>query len=68
MDVSEQPLAPVDRLIRQVETRVQAKEQLGDIARGVLGTALIFGGIVGLMVLMLLGAILFATVMTAFQR
>ncbi len=68
MEASEQPLAPVDRLIRQVETRVQAKEQLGDIARGVLGTALIFGGIVALMALMLAGAIAFATLMTAFQR
>jgi hypothetical protein len=31
-----------------------------DIVRGLLGTALIFGGIVGLIVLMLFGAILFA--------
>ena len=68
MEAPHHSLAPVERLIRQVETRVQAKEQLGDIARGLLGTALIFGGIVGLMVLMLLGAILFATVLEAFQR
>ena len=68
MEAWHHSLAPVERLIRQVETRVQAKEQLGDIARGLLGTALIFGGIAGLMILMLLGAILFATVMTALQR
>ncbi len=60
--------ARVDRLIRQVESRVEIKQQLKDTARGLLGTALIFGAIVALMGLMLAGAIAFATVMTAFQR
>ncbi len=60
--------ARIERLIRQVEARVEMKEQLKDTARGLLGTALIFGGIVALMGLMLAGAIAFATVMTAFQR
>ncbi len=60
--------ARVERLIRQVESRVEIKEQLKDTARGLLGTALIFGGIVALMGLMLAGAIAFATLMTAFQR
>ncbi len=58
----------IERLIRQVETRAEVKEQLKDTARGLLGTALIFGGIVALMALMLAGAIAFATIMTAFQR
>ncbi len=60
--------ARVERLIRQVESRVELKEQLKDTTRGLLGTALIFGGIVALMGLMLAGAIAFATLMTAFQR
>ncbi len=60
--------ARVERLIRQVASRVELKEQLKDTARGLLGTALIFGGIVALMGLMLAGAIAFATLMTAFQR
>ncbi len=60
--------ARIERLLRQVETRVEVKEQLKDTARGLLGTALIFGGIVALMALMLAGAIAFATVMRAFQR
>ena len=60
--------APVERLIRQVESRVAAKEQLKDTARGLLGTALIFGGIVALMGMMLAGAIIFATVLTALRR
>ncbi len=60
--------ARVERLIRQVETRVEVKQQLKDTARGLLGTALIFGGIVALMALMLAGAIAFASVMSAFQR
>ncbi len=58
----------IERLIRQVETRAEVKEQLKDTARGLLGPALIFGGIVALMALMLAGAIAFATIMTAFQR
>ncbi len=68
MEASPHPYEPVDRLLRQVETRVEVKQQIGDIARGLLGTALIFGGIVLFMVMMLVGAILFATVMSAFQR
>ncbi len=68
MAASPHAYGPVDRLLRQVETRVEAKQQIGDIARGLLGTALIFGGIVLFMVMMLVGAILFATVMSAFQR
>jgi len=68
--VEESPLrdGPVERLIRQVETRVEVKQQLKDTARGLLGTALIFGGIVALLGIMLAGAMLFATVMSAFQR
>ncbi len=60
--------ARIERLLRQIESRVEMKEQLRDTARGLLGTALIFGGIVGLMALMLAGAMAFATIMSAFQR
>ena len=68
MDESPRADAPVERLIRQVESRVAMKEQLKDTARGLLGTALIFGGIVALMGMMLAGAIIFATVLTALRR
>jgi len=68
VDESPRADAPVERLIRQVESRVAMKEQLKDTARGLLGTALIFGGIVALMGMMLAGAIIFATVLTALRR
>ncbi len=68
MEDSPKQDARIERLLRQVETRVEVKEQLRDTARGLLGTVLIFGGIVALIGLMLAGAIAFATIMTAFQR
>lgn len=68
MEDSPREDARIERLLRQVETRVEMKEQLRDTARGLLGTVLIFGGIIALMGLMLAGAIAFATLMTAFQR
>ena len=53
----------IDRLLRRVESRAAAREELGDIVRGAFGTAAIVAGIVGLLLAVLIGAIVFATVM-----
>ncbi len=55
----------IDRLLRRVESRALVREELGDIVRGVFGTAAIVAGIVGLLLAVLIGAIVFATVMNA---
>lgn len=50
----------VDRLLRQVETRVALKEDLLAVLRGVAGTLAIFGAIVLLITLVMAGAMAFA--------
>lgn len=50
----------VDRLLRQVETRVALKEDLLAVVRGVAGTIAIFGAIVLLITLVMAGAMAFA--------
>ena len=50
-----------ERLIRQVESRVRAREEIVATVRGVAATLLIFGVIVTIMLAMLTGAVLFAT-------
>ncbi len=56
----------VDRLIRQVESRVAIKEDLLAVVRGVAGTIAIFGAIILLVTLVIVGAMTFAAVVQAY--
>lgn len=49
-----------ERLIRQIEARVQVKDELRVTLRGLTATFLIVGAIVGALLVFLAGAILFA--------
>ncbi len=64
MPASEQ----IDRILRRVEARAAMREELGAVARGIFGTAAIFIGIAGLLLAVIVGAILFATIMSAFAQ
>ncbi len=56
----------VDRLIRQVENRVAIKEDLLAVVRGVAGTIAIFGTILLLIILVIVGAMTFAAVVQTY--
>jgi heme O synthase-like polyprenyltransferase len=53
----------IDGLLRRVESRAIAREELGAIVRGVFGTVAIVAGIVGLLLAVMIGAIVFAIIM-----
>jgi hypothetical protein len=55
----------VERLLRQVEARVAAKEDLRSAAFGLATTAVIVTGVLALLGLVLAGAILFSALMHA---
>ncbi len=54
---------PTEKLLRRVETRAMVREDLLTVLRALLGTIAIFGAIVALLLAVVIGAILFATVM-----
>lgn len=58
----------VDELLRRVEARAALKDDLRAAVRGIAGTAAIFAAIIGIMLLMMIGAIAFASVMEIFAR
>ncbi len=58
----------IDRMLRRVEARSAVRAELSAVARGIFGTAAIFVAIVSILLLVMVGAIVFATVMSAFAR
>ncbi len=58
----------IDRMLRRVESRAAMRAELGAVARGIFGTAAIFIAIVSILLLVIVGAIVFATVMSAFAQ